>query len=196
MAYLREAVDDMVLSIGRPGNPEPVASDVADAYLAGLDPEGLSREELSDVLERRMFAMPAVGTRIGHEQFPFLDPSDPDDRGMLVEGEHPEYHDALADPGSDTVDGVDPRLHITVHEIVANQLWDGDPPEVWQAARRLLAAGVERHDVLHAIGEVLVQHLHGLLTGRGPTDPDRYVEAIGRLGRAGPAEVVPLRRNR
>jgi Domain of unknown function (DUF1841) len=173
-----------------------VPSDVADAYLAGLDLDATQPEDLPDVLERRMFAAPAVGTRIGDEEFPFLDPSDPDDRGMLIEGEHPEYHEALADPDSDTVDGVNPRLHITVHEIVANQLWDDNPPEAWQAVKRLLATGMDRHDVLHAIGEVLVEHLHGVLTGRGPTDPARYVAEIEKLGRTGPPQVVPLRRKR
>jgi uncharacterized protein DUF1841 len=196
MAELREAVDDMVCSIGRPGDPEPVASDVADAYLAGLDLDGVQPEDLPDLLERRMFAIPAVGTRIGDEEFPFLDPSDPDDRGMFIEGEHPEYHATLADPESDTVEGVNPRLHITVHEIVANQLWDDDPPEVWQAARRLSATGMDRHDVLHAIGEVLVEHLYGVLSGQGPTDPARYVEAVAELGRAEQGRVVPLRRKR
>jgi hypothetical protein len=196
MAELREAVDDMACSIGRPGDAVPVASDVADAYLAGLDLDDVRPEDLPDLLERRMFAAPAVRTRFGDEEFPFLDPSDPDDRGMLIEGEHPEYHEALADPEPDTVDGVSPRLHITVHEIVANQLWDDDPPEVWQAAKRLSATGMDRHDVLHAIGEVLVQHLHEALTGSGPSDPARYVEQIDMLGRTEEARVVPLRRKR
>jgi hypothetical protein len=197
MAELREAVDDMVCSIGRPGDPVPIATDVADAYLAGLDLDDVPPEDLPDVLERRMFAVPAVGTRIGDEEFPFLDPSDPDDRGMLIEGEHPEYHEALAEPGSesDTVDGVSPRLHITVHEIVANQLWDDDPPEVWQAAKRLSATGMDRHDVLHAIGDVLARHLHGALAGK-PADPARYVEQIDRLGRTEEARILPLRRKR
>jgi hypothetical protein len=196
MAELREAVDDMVCSIGWPGGPVPVASDVADAYLAGLDLDGVRPEDLPDLLERRMFAVPGVGTRIGDEEFPFLDPSDPDDRGMLIEGEHPEYHEALADPGSETVDGTNPRLHITVHEIVAGQLWNNEPPEVWQAAKRLSATGMDRHDVLHAIGEVLVEHLQGALPESGPADPARYVEQIEQLGRTEEARVVPLRRKR
>ncbi|WP_345611849.1 DUF1841 family protein [Pseudonocardia adelaidensis] len=196
MAELRDAVDDMVCSIGRPGGAVPFASDVADAYLAGLDLDDARPEDLPDLLERRMFAVPAVGTRIGDEEFPFLDPSDPDDRGMLIEGEHPQYHDALADPDSGVVDGVNPRLHIAVHEIVADQLWDDDPPQVWQAAKRLSAAGMERHDVLHAIGDVVAHHLYGALTGDGPSDPARYVEQVDMLGRAEDARVVPLRRKR
>jgi Domain of unknown function (DUF1841) len=196
LAELREAVDDMVCSIGRPGDPVPLAADVADAYLAGLDLDALAPEDLPDLLERRMFAAPAVGTRIGDEEFPFLDPSDPDDRGMLIEGEHPEYHEALADPGSDTVDGVNPRLHVAMHEIVATQLWDDEPPEVWQAVRRLSASGMDRHDVLHAIAEVVAKHVHGALTGGEPFDRARYVEQIEALGRTEDARVLPLRRKR
>jgi hypothetical protein len=197
MDELRDTADDMACSIGRPGDAEPVPADVADAYLAGLDFDDVRAEDLPDVLERRMFAVPAVGTRIGSEEFPFLDPSDPDDRGMLIEGEHPEYHEALADPGTDTVGGVNPRMHIAMHEIIANQLWDDDPPEVWQAARRLLATGMDRHEVLHTIGGVLTKHLWGALRGQ-PTDPARYVEEIDRLGRPEPgyATVTPLRRKR
>jgi hypothetical protein len=196
MAELREAVDDMACAIGRPGDPVPVAADVADAYLAGLDLDGVRPEDMPDVLERRMFAVPAVGTRIGDEEFPFLDPSDPDDRGMLIEGEHPEYHDALAAPESDTVDGVNPRLHIAMHQIVANQLWDNEPPEVWQAAKRLSATGMDRHDVLHAIGEVVAEHLFGVLVGDEPSGADRYVDQIEKLGRTEDDRVVPLRRKR
>jgi hypothetical protein len=209
MAELRDAVDDMVGSIGLPDDLEPFEGGIADAYLAGLDLDDVQPEDLPGVLERRMFAMPDVGTRIGDEEFPFLDPSDPDNRSMLIEGEHPEFHEALADPDSDTLDGVNPRLHIIVHEIVANQLWDDTPPEVWQAARRLLASGMDRHEVLHAIGEVLVHHLHGVLTGQGETDLGAYIAGLEQLGRtdgddrddadgrsSGGARVVPLRRKR
>ncbi|WP_142049865.1 DUF1841 family protein [Pseudonocardia kunmingensis] len=202
LAELADEVDDMVSAIGRAGDAGPVPGDVADAYLAGLDLESLTPEDLPDVLARRMFAVPGVDTRIGDEEFSFLDPSDPDDRGMLIEGEHPEYHEALADPGTETVDGANPRLHITVHEIVANQLWDDEPPQVWQAARRLLATGADRHDVLHAIADVLVEHLHGLLTGQGDGDIAPYIAGLEQLGRdlepgaREPAPVIPLRRNR
>jgi len=196
MVELRDAVDDMVCSIGLPGGGVPFASDVADAYLAGLDLDDVRPEDLPELLERRMFAVPAVGTRIGDEEFPFLDPSDPDDRAMLIEGEHPQYHDALADPHSGDVDGVNPRLHVAVHEIVAEQLWNDDPPQVWQAAKRLTAAGAERHDVLHALGEVVARHLYGVLIGGGPSDVARYVEEMDALGRVEDDRVVPLRRKR
>ena len=91
---------------------------------------------------------------------------------------------------------MNPRLHITVHEIVANQLWDDEPPEVWQAARRLSATGMDRHDVLHAISEVVAEHLFGVLVDDEPPGSDRYVEHLEKLGRTEDARVVPLRRKR
>jgi hypothetical protein len=210
LAELADEVDDMVGAIGRSGDGDPVQydfpsdvpDDVADAYLAGLDLESLTPQDLPDVLARRMFAVPGVTTRIGDQEFSFLDPGDPDDRGVFIKGEHPEYHEALADPDTDTVEGVNPRLHVTVHEVVANQLWDDDPPQVWQAARRLLATGADRHDVLHAIADVLVEHLHGLLTGQGDGDVAPYIAGLEQLGRhvdpdpVGEARVIPLRRKR
>ena len=31
---------------------------------------------------------------------------------------------------------MNPRLHLKMHEIVATQLWDDSPPEVWDTAAR------------------------------------------------------------
>jgi hypothetical protein len=104
LAELPEAVDEMLSAIDDPDDLGPTV----DAYLAGLDLEGMQPEELTGVLEGRMFTMPYSGTRIGDEEFPFLAPGNPDDRGMLIEGEHPESHEARADPDSDSVDGTNP----------------------------------------------------------------------------------------
>lgn len=161
---------------------DPAHVSPARLFLRGIDtPGGVT--DLQDVLDRRLFAMPYVGTRIGVEDFPRLDPGDPDERRLLVIGEHPEYHAALDDPGFDSeIDGVSPELHVTLHEIVATQLWDDDPPEVWQAAQRLIGAGVERHDVLHALADVLACHLHGALAN-GDADVDGYRADLAALAR-------------
>jgi len=50
---------------------------------------------------------------------------------------------------------VSPRLHLSMHKIVANQLWDDEPPQTRQTARRLLALGDERNDVPHMLGSVV-----------------------------------------
>lgn len=156
---------------------------VGRALLAGLaGAEG--SDERQRAIERRTFAMPYFSTRIGGDDFQELDPNDPDERAILIEGEHPEYHDALADPGFEgEVDGVNPRLHLAMHEIVANQLWDNDPPETWHAARRLRDLGHDRHDILHAIGEVVMTHLHASLMAQKVFDLERYCAELDQLGR-------------
>ncbi len=151
-------------------------------FLEGLDTSG-GLIEVQDAIERRMFAMPTFGTRIGDEDFPDLDPGDPDERRLLIEGEHPEYHAALDDPAFEgEIDGVNPRLHLAIHEAVANQLWDDDPPQAWQAARRLRDAGVDRHEILHRLGAVVTTHLHGALTGARRADVAAYQRALNDLG--------------
>jgi hypothetical protein len=62
-----------------------------------------------------------------------LDPADPDERRLLIEAEHPTLRQALDDDLDEVVlDGqlMNPRLHIALHEIVAERLWADDPPEV------------------------------------------------------------------
>jgi hypothetical protein len=34
---------------------------------------------------------------------------------------------------------------------VVEQLWQGDPPELWERSKRLLGAGTDRHDIIHAL---------------------------------------------
>lgn len=154
----------------------------ARLLLQGLDGLG-GPDELREALERRMFAMPYFGTRVGDEDYPQLNPADEDERRLLIEGEHPEYHEALNDPSFDgEVRGVDPRLHVAVHEIVAAQLWADDPPEVWQAVRRLRDHGYERHEILHQVGEVAVSQLHGALADRREVDVGAYRAELARLG--------------
>jgi hypothetical protein len=135
--------------------------------------------------------MPYIGTRIGDDDYPRLDPNDDDELSLLVLGEHPEFHDILADPAfAGEIDGVNPRLHLAVDEIVVRQLWDGDPPEVWAAAQRLRDAGMDRLDVVHEIAAVLVEHLWHALSDDEHADPSAYVAAVDALGRA------PVRRRR
>lgn len=91
-----------------------------------------------------------------------LDPSDRDERRILVEAEHPMLRQALQD-GLDEIalDGqvVNPSLHVALHEIVAERLWAGEPPEIWSTAQRLSALGYERHEVLHMLMSVLTEEL-------------------------------------
>ncbi len=103
---------------------------------------------------------------------------------MLILAEHPELAQAIEDEQDELLVGgrsTNPRLHITIHEIVASQLWADDPPEVWQTARRLLDAGYERHEILHMIGSALSAELWTVLHEGKPADMSRYVHALRAL---------------
>ncbi|MQA07974.1 MAG: DUF1841 family protein [Pseudonocardiaceae bacterium] len=136
---------------------------------------------LGDILDRRSFAIPENHITIDDEYLE-LDPRDPDDRRTLVVGEHPEYHDALDDPEfAGDVEGVNPRLFLAIKEIVINQLWDNDPPEAWEAAKRLRHSGEDRDEILRAIGELTTRYVYVALTENGELDEDAYRAALNDL---------------
>ncbi|MGH4022854.1 MAG: DUF1841 family protein [Pseudonocardiaceae bacterium] len=140
---------------------DPRAFGPTKSWLAGLG-DAPDVETVRTTLDRRTFVMPYYGIRIGGTDYPQLDANDEEQRRLLIIGEHPQFHEVLGGPDPDSIPLADraiPVLHVGMHEIVATQLWNDDPPETWQAAQRLTAAGVERHDVLHALTEVVMRHL-------------------------------------
>jgi hypothetical protein len=80
-----------------------------------------------------------------------------------------------------------------MHEVIANQLWDNDPPEVWQAAQRLRDQDMERHDILHALLEVMVAHMHPALVHKKPFDTDAYRRELNDLSRPEAPRIGPGR---
>ena len=147
--------------------------------VGGGDDQGLGSES-----ERRQFACPPARGRHREIELEYLDPADPDERRILLEAEHPELHRALRRGDEEVVIGgepINPRLHIVMHEIVANQLWDDDPPETWRTAQRLVALGYERHEVLHMLSSVVGREVWRTLDSKLPSDTGRYVAALGDL---------------
>jgi len=96
-----------------------------------------------EALPRRAFAFPILEGWHSGTDLSILDPADPRDRRALIAADH-----ATPAPG-----GV--GRHIERHLVLADRLWRGDPPELWEAAQRLLDAGQDRHLVLHALMAVL-----------------------------------------
>ena len=176
-AVLDEAADALL---------EAAAASLPDELLdALLDdvPDDITPEEMDQILARRTFAVggPSILDDDGQLR---IDPADPDQRALAIHDEHPEYAEALASPFADTlVDGVNPRLHLALHEIVANQLWDAEPAGVWPAALRLFSSGMDRHDVLHALGEVAARHVYAALQEQRPYDAAAYAADLEALGR-------------
>jgi hypothetical protein len=166
--------------------PRVEQGSVPTVYLDDLPPL-TAAADVERTLDRRLFTMPFSGTTIDGEEFDGLNPSDPDERALLIKGEHPELHEVLADPDFDPkAVGFSPRFHLTMHEVIANQLWDNDPPEVWQAAQRLRDQGVDRHNILHALLEVMVTHMHPVLADKKPFDTEAYRRDLDDLGRREP----------
>jgi hypothetical protein len=76
------------------------------------------------------------------------------------------------------------RAHAAIHAMVENQLAAG-LESVVGAMSRLIGEGLTRHDALHAIGAVLAEHLHDLISARVKDSAEvaqaRYDAAIERL---------------
>jgi hypothetical protein len=64
---------------------------------------------------------------------------------------------------------------------VAKQLWEDDPPEVWQTACQLLDAGYERHEILHMLGSALATRIWAALDESEPLASEDYVRALRLL---------------
>ena len=116
-----------------------------------------------------------------------LDPSDEDDRYYFILAEHPELVPAIRDDvGEIDVGGepMNPRLHLTIHQVVANQLWNDDPPEAWATVKRLMGLGYKRHDILHMIGSVVSDDVYYALKEDQSFDLKRYLAALEALPEA------------
>lgn len=138
----------------------------------------------SEEAARRAFAVPRAHGVFREIDLALLDPGDRDERRMLIEAEHPEFASALErDDDLVIIDGeeVNPRLHLTLHEIVVQQLWDDDPPEAWRTAKRLMAAGYERHEVVHMLGSALVPQLWRAVAKGKASSNEEYLDALSRL---------------
>jgi hypothetical protein len=100
-----------------------------------------------EALPRRAFIFPILEGRHGGVDLAKLDPADPADRRLLLAADHDTK------TGSPSAAGV--GRHIDRHLAIADRLWRGTPPALWDAAQRLLDGGEDRHLVLHALMDVL-----------------------------------------
>jgi hypothetical protein len=116
----------------------------------GLDEKLVTRllpDSDLEALPRRAFAFPILEGRHGGVDLSKLDPADPADRRLLLAADHDTR------TGSPSAAGV--GRHIDRHLVLADRLWRGSPPALWDAAQRLLDSGEDRHMVLHALMDVL-----------------------------------------
>ena len=127
--------------------------------------------------ERLAFAIPPL---LDPDDAAGLDPADPDDRALLIRAAHPELDTKRE---TVTIDGseLNPRLHLTVHEIVATQLADDDPPEVWATAQRLRRLGYGRHEILHMLSAAMAPQLWAAMHDQREYDLEHHRSALAAL---------------
>ena len=133
--------------------------------------------------DRRSWAVPSGhGIHRGLD-LELLNPADEDERTFLIEAQHPELEGALRSDEEMIADGepFSPRLHITLHQIVASQLLAGDPPETWQTVQRLAGLGYDWHNVMHMIAAVVSDDLYQMMNEQRPFDPGSYARRLGQL---------------
>lgn len=135
-----------------------------------------------DAEARRRFAVPPPA--LDARELEALDPADRDDRAVLIRAAHPELERALEE-GHEQLDAtagrINPRLHLVLHEVVANQLFEDDPPEVWRTTKRLRAAGYEHHEVLHMLASTVAGQLWAAGGEQRPYDPAAHRAALKAL---------------
>jgi Domain of unknown function (DUF1841) len=135
-----------------------------------------------DDADRRQFV--ADPEMLAELELALEDLGDRDTRMLVIGHEHPELQEAI-EQGAEEVDlghgPINPRLHLTLHEVIATQLWDHDPPEVWETAARLREAGYERHEILHMLMRPMSNQVWAALHDEQPYDRDRHVEELRAL---------------
>lgn len=76
-----------------------------------------------------------------------------------------------------------PRLHAAIHVVVENQVALGETAVI-DALARLQAQGLTRHDAVHALGQVVAEHIQSLLKPPGQTSEPQppYLERVRQIG--------------
>jgi hypothetical protein len=93
-----------------------------------------------EALPRRAFAFPVLRGHYQGIDLGALDPAEPEARRTLLAADHDDAHGRPAS-----------EQHIRRHLVLSDRLWRGDPPELWEAAQRLLDRGENKHAVQHTL---------------------------------------------
>ena len=112
-----------------------------------------------------------------------LDPGDESELTLLIEAQHPEFEDALRDNEEMLIGGepMSPRLHVTMHQIVVNQVMSDDPPEVWQTVQRLDRLGYDWHNIMHMIAALVSDDIYRTMAEHQTVDPADYARRLAEL---------------
>ena len=111
----------------------------ARTYVLDLAASDVDVAWLADCRDRRELAVPPAGaTALAGDP---LDASEQEHRTAI----------ALAEFGMCGTGGAPREEFRRAVRLIVEQLWHDDPPATWQRAKKLLAAGMAPHDVIHAL---------------------------------------------
>jgi signal transduction histidine kinase len=107
---------------------------------------------------------------------------------------------AAIDAGKEVVviggEAVNPRLHLLMHQVVADRLLHDDPPEDWLAFDALLERGIDAHEAQHAVGRQFVEEMLAKLGPPPPPEPRPRGHGDRRARDRRKAQRAARRRNR
>ena len=110
-----------------------------------------------------------------------------DDAYSIALEDHPDYMRALekGDLPEEIIgeDGepMSPRLHLTVHSMVEQQIANDEPAGVAEVARQLEQSGVDHHEIRHLIGGPLVEELFRTMKYGKAFDEKRYMRNLRKV---------------
>ncbi len=103
---------------------------------------------------------------------------------------HPEYHplfddmETFLDRDFQVDDGMNPYLHLSLHLALEEQIAIRQPPEVGACLEFLMQRkGMNRHDALHALLDVLAETVYFAQRRGGEPDVTSYVKQLRGLMR-------------
>ena len=113
------------------------------------------------------------------EYNPMVDPDpeqwlalDEDERIALVL----DYHEQA------DIELPDENTHALLHAVIENQVAMGNQAPTEAVLRRLMVEKLDRHDAIHAIACIFVNHMHGLMQGDSDAvSNDDYYAALEEL---------------
>jgi hypothetical protein len=75
------------------------------------------------------------------------------------------------------------RAHASIHVMVENQVALGEQTPVRDAVSRLMQDGLSRHDAIHAVGAVLMTHMHRATVEQKPIRVEAYYADVRAVTR-------------
>ena len=76
---------------------------------------------------------------------------------------------------------VNPRLHVTLPQVIAKPLLADDPPETWQTVRRLAGLGCDWHNVMHLVMGPVTEVVYETMAEKRPFDRADYMRRLAEL---------------